>query len=274
MWQSPTLHFRAIVMAKSLGFVRGGSMEDLKRQIDAHFYSINEPFNLDRNPSRMIVDFGFMLSCMNRNLTNRNALDMGSGTAWLSEWLNRLGLKTYSVDIAIDMGHMLSIRSKTDVRLTPSNMTYICADCHELPFRDAFMAYSFCFDSLHHMVDYSRVFKELYRILIPGGRAIFAEPGARHSKSEQTIDFLKLKQKEDPTWIEKDVVLEEIYEISMMCGFSSFRIKPFLLPDIYSYSYHEWQQFRLHQSDYYKIHFLDLLEYLNYNDHLVFYVEK
>jgi ubiquinone/menaquinone biosynthesis C-methylase UbiE len=249
-------------------------MEELKKRIRDHSHHINEPFNLDRNPSRMIVDFGFMVSCMHSGLANRNVLDMGSGTGWLSEWLNRMGLNVISVDLASDMGTLLHLRSQADARLSPDRMSYVRADCHNLPFRDAFLAHAFCFDSLHHMVDYRSVFRELHRVLIPGGRAIFAEPGARHSKSEETINFLKIKQVVDPTWIEKDVVLEEIYEISSSTGFSSLYIKPFLLPDIYKYTYSEWQQFRMHELESLRMHYMNVLEYLNYHDHLVFYVEK
>jgi ubiquinone/menaquinone biosynthesis C-methylase UbiE len=41
------------------------------------------------------------------------------------------------------------------------------------------------------MHTYSLVFEEFFRVLSPGGRAIFVEPGARHSKSPETIAFLE-----------------------------------------------------------------------------------
>jgi len=40
------------------------------------------------------------------------------------------------------------------------------------------------------MKDYPKTLEEMYRILVPGGRAIFIEPGAKHSTSEETRTFL------------------------------------------------------------------------------------
>ena len=71
------------------------------------------------------------------------------------------------------------------------------------------------------MHTYPLVFEEFFRVLSPGGRAIFVEPGARHSQSKETIAFLESQKKLDPSWIERDVVLNDLDLIAKSAGFNS-----------------------------------------------------
>jgi ubiquinone/menaquinone biosynthesis C-methylase UbiE len=79
------------------------------------------------------------------------------------------------------------------------------------------------------MHDYDQVFREFYRVLKPGSRAVFVEPGAKHSTSPDTIEFMKSKT-HDPSWIERDVMLEEIDAIARRSGLSRSTIAPMQRP--------------------------------------------
>src|ERR1700674_908899 len=106
-----------------------------------------------------------------------------------------------------------------------SLINYVSGDGHDMPFDDATFGHLLCYDTLHHMRDYDQVFREFHRVLKTGGRAIFVEPGAGHSTSPGTQAFLKTMA-HDPTWIERDVVLEEINVCATAAGFAPLGILP------------------------------------------------
>ena len=125
------------------------------------------------------------------------------------------------------------------------------------------------------MHDYPRVFSEFYRVLRGGGRGIFVEPGARHSTSPETIAFVAEQKKQDPTWIERDVVLEEINQIARDAGFKAgLSIVPMPHPAaLQTFSMEDWASFR--QGDkLQRLRFTDILASINYWDRVIFYVDK
>ena len=107
-----------------------------------------------------------------------------------------------------------------------------------------------------------------------GGRGIFVEPGARHSTSPETVAFLETK-KHDPSWIERDVVLEEIDQIARAAGFTSgLCIVPMphsLAPQ--AYSMEAWSLFR-DGDELERLRLTDQLASLNYWDRVIFYFDK
>lgn len=132
-----------------------------------------------------------------------------------------------------------------------------------------------CYDTLHHMRDYLMVFSEFFRVLKPVGRCIFVEPGARHSTSPETIAFVEAQKKLDPTWIERDVVLEEIDQIARSVGFQlGLLVIPMPHPAaLQVYSLPEWIRFR-DGDTLQRLKFTDQLAQINYWDRVIFYIDK
>lgn len=243
------------------------------RPDDPRFAVVDEPFSRAGEAARLVCDFGAMISCLLPSPPNPRVMDLGAGSGWLTEWLSRLGLETHAVDVSADVGNCLALRIRHDGRLQPERLRFQMADGHDLPFEDGFLGQSCCFDSLHHMRDYAKIIAELARVLAPGGRAIFVEPGARHSKSPETIRFIQEYKKDDPDWIERDVVLEEINALARGSGFGELVIRPQLLPNLREYRLSAWQRFRAGdaalQRDY-----IEMLKLINYDERLVFYLDK
>ena len=192
---------------------------------------LNEPFQVGRDESRLLFDLGIACSCIQKNSPVNKILDFASGTGWIAEWLNRMGFDVVACDIAKDAVSVQKLRFSLDPRLNGELLHSIIGDGGVLSFKNQSFGNIICFDALHHMKDYPGTLEEMYRILVPGGRAIFIEPGAKHSTSKETLEFLAAqKDQVGDYWIERDVILWEIYQISQRCGFSQMMVKPFLLP--------------------------------------------
>jgi SAM-dependent methyltransferase len=235
---------------------------------------LNEPFQVGRDESRLLFDLGIAFSCIKKNGLTNKILDFASGTGWIAEWLNRMGFDVLTCDISKETVSVQKLRFSLDPRLNGDLLDCIICDGGFLSFRDQSFGNIICFDSLHHMKDYPGTLKEMYRILVPGGRAIFIEPGAKHSVSKETIEFLAShKDQLGDYWIERDVVLWEIYQISRSCGFSQMIIKPFLLPGMVHYSFEEWIEFRSGHPAYTESFFNQLMDF-NHNGRVCFYLEK
>lgn len=233
---------------------------------------INEPFHCGRESSRLIFDFGILISCLtNSNEDKENLiLDFGAGSCWVSEWLNRFGYSVVSFDIInLTIGKQ---RLVCDNRLR-DNFYFVVGSGDYLPFKENIFSNICFFDTLHHMKDYESILGKIFRVLKHGGRAIFIEPGSKHSKSKETQEFLLKFKANDPNWIERDVVVSEINEISNKIGFSGMFVKPFLLPGLVNYTYDEWLNFKNninHSADGY----ISFLKNFNEESRTIFYLVK
>ncbi|WFN36781.1 class I SAM-dependent methyltransferase [Methanomicrobium antiquum] len=137
---------------------------------------LNEPFKVGRDESRLLFDLGIALSCIQKNYENIKILDFAAGTCWISEWLNRMGYDVSACDIYTNFACVGRERFSLDKWLNSNSMSFVLCDGGCLSFKDNTFSNIICFDSLHHMKDYSKTLSEMHRVLIPGGRAIFIEP--------------------------------------------------------------------------------------------------
>lgn len=237
--------------------------------------TITEPFTATREASRLLFDFSVMASLLKPSILDLPILDFGAGTGWVSEFAARMGLSTVAFDIHGDLQACLENRAQADSRIDERLLNFAHGDGHAMPFESNVFGHLLCYDALHHMHDYSKVFSEFFRVLHVGGRGIFVEPGARHSTSAATVAFVEAQKKHDPSWIERDVVLEEIDQIAREAGFmAGLSIVPMPHPAaLQTYTMDEWKQFR-DGDTLQRLRLTDQLADLNYWDRVIFTVDK
>jgi SAM-dependent methyltransferase len=237
--------------------------------------TLTEPFTTGRAASRLLFDFSVMASLLKPSALELPILDFGAGTGWVSEFCARMGFHTVAFDIHGDLRECLESRVQADCRINECLLNFAQGDGHSMPFEAGVFGHLLCYDTLHHMHDYPKVFTEFFRVLQDGGRGIFVEPGARHSTSPETVAYLEAHKKHDPSWIERDVVLEEIDHIARASGFASgLSIVPMPHPfGLQVYSMEDWSRFR--DGDVLqRLRVTDQLASINYWDRVIFFVDK
>jgi SAM-dependent methyltransferase len=237
--------------------------------------TVTEPFTAGRATPRLLFDFSVMASLLKPDVLESPILDFGAGTGWVSELFAPMGYLTVAFEIHGDLQACLENRAQADCRINEHLLSFAHGDGHAMPFEPGVFVHLPCYDTLHHMHDYPKVFSEFSRVLHKGGRGIFVEPGARHSTSPETIAFVEAQKKHDPTWIERDVVLEEIDQIARDAGFKAgLSIVPMPHPlALQTYSMTEWNQFR-DGDTLQRLRLTDQLASLGYRDRVIFYVDK
>jgi SAM-dependent methyltransferase len=226
-----------------------------------------------RDQARLMFDFSVGISAFKEIPGNTKVLDFACGTGWTSEWLNRFGYDVHAFDVDPSVIQLANRRPELDKRIDPERFHTSVGDGHSVGFPGETFGHVFCFDSLHHMRDYRVVLQELHRVLIPGGRAVFIEPGSRHSSSPETIKFLK-ERNFGAWWIEKDVELGEISNLGRTVGFAGLWVKPFLVPSMgcTTFSFADWHNILDNRDG--VANYMRELRRFNYEDRVVFYLEK
>jgi len=234
-----------------------------------------EPFTAGRSAPRLLFDFSVMASLLKPSVLEWPILDFGAGTGWVSEFCARMGFQSVAFDIHGDLQACLENRAKADCRIDERLLGFAHGDGHAMPFETDVFGHLLCYDTLHHMHDYPKVFSEYFRVLKKGGRAIFVKPGAQHSTSPETIAFVEAQKQHDPSWIERDVVLEEIDQIARDAGFKTgVSVVPMPHPlALQVYSMKDWSQF-MDGDTRQRLRLTDRLASINYRDRVIFYVDK
>jgi SAM-dependent methyltransferase len=160
-------------------------------------------------------------------------LDFAAGTCWASELLGRLGVRTVSVDLSVEMMRRGRERLAADSRLVfRDEATFVAARGQSLPFVAASFEGVLCMNALHHLPSYAAALKEIHRVLKPGGRAVFSEPGTAHAA--QPLSRFRMREERV---IEKAVSLPVIRRLAMEAGFSRMRVVPLRSSAAYVFDY-------------------------------------
>ena len=160
-------------------------------------------------------------------------LDFAAGSCWATELLNRLGVRTVSIDLSLEMMRRGRRRLEADSRLIFRNdARFVAARGQTLPFADETFDGVMCLNALHHQPSYARALSEIYRVLKPGGRAAFSEPGTSHAA--EALSAFRMREEHI---IEKPVSLPLIRRLAADAGFGRMRVVPLRSPGAYVFDY-------------------------------------
>ena len=160
-------------------------------------------------------------------------LDLAAGTCWATEFLARVGVRTVSIDLSLEMMRRGRDRLAVDSRLVlRRDARFVAARAQSLPFADSAFDGVICLNALHHVPDYGALLREVYRVLKRGGRAVFSEPGTAHAA--QALSQFRMREE---TVIEKSVSLPLVRRLAREAGFTRMRVVPLRSSSTYAFDY-------------------------------------
>jgi 2-polyprenyl-3-methyl-5-hydroxy-6-metoxy-1,4-benzoquinol methylase len=155
-----------------------------------------------------------------------SVLDFGAGSGWLSRWLTQLGCRVTLLDVsptALAIAREHYARHPVIGNQPPPR--FLVFDGRQIDLPDASVDRIVCFDAFHHSANPDAMIREFARVLVPGGRAGFAEPGPRHSASARS-SF------ESGTFgvVERDLDVHALWRTAQAAGFADLRMCVFHEP--------------------------------------------
>ncbi|MHC1703088.1 MAG: arsenite methyltransferase [Tenuifilaceae bacterium] len=127
------------------------------------------------------------------------AADIGAGTGYISEALNKKGIKVYAVDESPAMLKVLHER-------LGENIATLIGTSEKIPLLDSSVNHAFANMYLHHVPDPEKAIAEMARIVKPGGSVVITdldEHNFEFLKTEQNDRWLGFKRSDIKDWFLK-----------------------------------------------------------------------
>ncbi len=190
-------------------------------------HALNKPLSTVQDTPNLFYRLGLVLDALDLGV-GLTVLDFGAGSCWLSSCLNRLRCRTIAMDVspsALELGRELFA---TDWRHYPQlEPRFLPYDGHSIGLPDASVDRVVMFDAFHHVPNQQEVLDEIARVLRPGGRAVFGEPGEGHAHSDQSV-----YETENTGVLENDLDLVDVEQKALSAGFTSVLLKPYPNPSL------------------------------------------
>jgi SAM-dependent methyltransferase len=184
-------------------------------------WQFRKPF-MGFEAAQLTTRLGVVLSNLDFFL-EANVLDFGAGTAWLSRALALMGGNAVALDVSPSTLRLAESYNKAKYPEFADRISYLLFDGTTIDLPSDSIDRIVCFDTFHHVPNQDQVLSEFYRVLMPGGRAVFCEPGPTHSMSA-----MSQREMREFGVIENDVVIEDVWRRAQSVGFDNIEISVFM----------------------------------------------
>lgn len=158
------------------------------------------------------------------DLRGRTVLDFGCGDGRDATLLASKGAVVYALDLSPDLLALAAARARADGHA--GTVQFLRASAHAVPLPDESVDVVLGNAVLHHL-DLARASREVFRVLRPGGRAIFKEP-VRESRLVRMLRTLVPYRRADVSPFERPLRRAEVEAFSR--PFRAGRARMFGLP--------------------------------------------
>jgi 2-polyprenyl-3-methyl-5-hydroxy-6-metoxy-1,4-benzoquinol methylase len=199
-------------------------VDDLNKNADKYYENIEiqrisaKPFTLPAS-QHLFSEVSHLLSGL-KLLPGDRILDFGCGVGWLPRFLYSMGCEVVGVDVsnvAITKAKELSsewIKYFSNNCGLESQLDFCLYNGHGFHFDKESFDHIIILDSFHHVPNQSKILSEFYRVLKPGGKVAFCEPGPNHSDSHSAQLEMSLHQV-----LENNIDIFSIWQRSKDLGF-------------------------------------------------------
>lgn len=166
-------------------------------------------------------------------------LDFACGPGYVSEILNRFGYYTVAFDLNPEAIDIAQRRFPLDQRLCAKRASFVVGDALKMPFAEATFDGVICMNAFHHMPDYRQALQEIVRVLKPGCCLVMSEPGSTHART--MLSKIMVEQCGD---FEKNIFIDELFQLAGDVGFQEMYLKPFVYPELLTINKKQWKQIK------------------------------
>jgi SAM-dependent methyltransferase len=205
------------------------SIEELNAAAEQYFSSLTswdhhlaKPFSGVDEAPWLLTHFTVVLEAL-RLKPGLTVLEFGAGTGWASRFLTQLGCRVILLDVsATALRIAQELYARVPVIGDQPAPEFRVFDGRRIGLPDASVDRVMCLHAFHHVPNPAEMIAEFGRILRPGGRAAFAEPGPTHSRAAQSQFEMRSYRV-----VENDVDVHELWRIARGCGFADLQMMVF-----------------------------------------------
>ncbi len=96
-------------------------------------------------------------------------LDLGCGTGWVTRCLAEAVEGGMGMAVGLDISDEMIARARA-ASISVENVLFVVAAAEEIPWREEYFESALSIESFYYYPDQEAVLRELYRVLVPGGR--------------------------------------------------------------------------------------------------------